>query len=64
MPRTEAFARTFIDARLGDQGWNVSDDISVRSQQSAAIAKAQAAFDALLARCFDPATAKDIRGAA
>jgi type I restriction enzyme S subunit len=31
-----------------------SDVFSIRSQQSAATAKAQAAFDALLARCFVP----------
>ncbi|MCM2289222.1 MAG: restriction endonuclease subunit S [Sulfuritalea sp.] len=37
---------------------------AIQSQQSAATAKAQAAFDALLARCFDPTTANDIRGAA
>lgn len=30
---------------------------AIQSQQSAATAKAQAAFDALLARCFTPATA-------
>lgn len=40
------------------------DVSAIQSQQSAATAKAQAAFDALLARCFDPATANDIRGTA
>ena len=34
-----------------------SDVISIQSQQSAATAKAQAAFDALLARCFAPSVA-------
>lgn len=34
-----------------------SDVFSIQSQQSAATAKAQAAFDALLARCFAPSAA-------
>ena len=34
-----------------------SDVISIQSQQSAATAKAQATFDALLARCFAPSAA-------
>jgi type I site-specific restriction endonuclease len=30
MSKTEAFARTLIDAQLDDQGWKISDGISVR----------------------------------
>lgn len=30
MAQTEAFARTLIDAQLDDQGWKISDGISVR----------------------------------
>ena len=30
MPQTEAFARTLIDAQIKDQGWKISDGISVR----------------------------------
>lgn len=111
MSQTEAFARALIDAQLKDQGWNISDGISVRyeytladgdradyllcgregrglaiveakresinaadaaeqgryrerieevqsiqSQQSTATAKAQATFDAMLAKCFDQGT--------
>jgi type I restriction enzyme R subunit len=32
MPLTEAFARTLIDAQLADQGWTISDGISIRHE--------------------------------
>lgn len=36
MPRTEAFARAIIDAQLVDQGWKVTDGISVRYEHTLA----------------------------
>lgn len=36
MPPTEAYARTLIDAQLGDQGWKISDGISVRYEYTLA----------------------------
>ena len=38
MPQTEAFARTLIDAQLEDQGWKISDGISVRYERSSCCA--------------------------
>lgn len=36
MPPTEAYARTLIDAQLSDQGWKISDGISVRYEYTLA----------------------------
>ena len=36
MPPTEAYARTLIDAQLSDQGWKISDGISVRHEYTLA----------------------------
>ena len=52
MATNEAFSRTLIDAQLGDAGWKILRVKIVVAQQIAALATAQATFDALLHQAF------------
>jgi type I site-specific restriction endonuclease len=54
MTTNEAHARVFIDAQLAEQGWDTKNANAVRYEVTLddGTAKAQATFDALLAKTF------------